>query len=185
MQYLAKQDLAKIFRAAHEAGNPTSQRDHMAMLVGFFTGARISQVLNVRGEDIFERDGKWVIMIRAAKRGNVVTHSLHIDADPAFDMSPLIELAKTKGQSLIFGGLYRSNFNGALKRYAEAAGLHSTYAHSHIFRHSAAMIVFDATKRIGAVSQFLAHRSPSSAFVYLQENDGMMAQEAMDALVLA
>jgi len=180
MQYLAKQDLAKLFRSAHEANT----LHHLAMLVGFFTGARISQVLNVRGEDIFEREGKFVIMIRAAKRGNQVTHSLHVDADPAFDMSPLIALAATKGQSRIFGGLSRQYFNLMLKRYAEAAGIHSSYAHSHVFRHSAAMVVFDATQRIGAVSQFLAHRSPSSAFVYLQENDGMMAQEAMDSLVL-
>ena len=181
MQYLGKQDLAKIFRAAHEM----NLVHHLAMLVGFFTGARISQVLNVRGEDIFEREGKWVIKIRAAKRGDVVTHSLHIDADPAFDMTPLIALAQTKRQSRIFGGLSRQYFNLSLKRYADAAGIHSDFAHSHIFRHSAAMVVFDATKRIGAVSRFLAHRSPSSAFVYLQENDGMLAQDAMDALVLA
>ena len=50
-------------------------------------------------------------MIRAAKRGNVITHSLHADADPAFDMSPLIDLAKTKRQSRIFGGLTRQYFN--------------------------------------------------------------------------
>jgi integrase len=181
MQYLAKQDLAKLFRAAHAANSV----HHLAMLVGFFTGARISQVLNVRGEDIFERDGKFVIKIRAAKRGNAITHSLHIDADPAFDMSPLIELAKTKGLARIFGGLSRQYFNLCLKGYAVAAGIHSDYAHSHVFRHSAAMVVFDATQRIGAVSQFLAHRSPSSAFVYLQENDGLMAQDAMDSLQLA
>ena len=181
MQYLGKADLAKLFRTAYAA----NRTHHQAMLIGFFTGARISQVLNVRGEDIFQREGKWVIMIRAAKRGNVVTHSLHVDDDPAFDMSPLIALAATKGQSRLFGGLSRQYFNLRLKSYAEAAGVHSTFAHSHVFRHSAAMVVFDATQRIGAVSQFLAHRSPSSAFVYLQENDGLMAQDAMDGLVLA
>ena len=181
MQYLEKNDLAKLFQSMY-AGNKTH---HQAALLAFFTGARVSQVLNVRGEDIFEREGKWVIMIRAAKRGNVVTHSLHVDDDPAFDMRPLIALAKTKGQSRIFGGLTRQFFNLRLKQYAQDAGIHSTFAHSHVFRHSAAMVVFDVTKRIGAVSQFLAHRSPSSAFVYLQENDGLMAQEAMDNLQFA
>lgn len=181
MNYLPKQDLAKLIRVAFEE----NKIHHLAMLVGLFTGARISQVLNVRGEDIFERDGKVVIKIRAAKRGNVVTHSLHIDADPAFDMTPLIAIAQVKRQSKIFGGLSRQYFNLKLKAYAGKAGIHSDYAHSHVFRHSAAMIVFDVTKRIGAVSQFLAHRSPSSAFVYLQENDGMLAQEAMDQLQLA
>lgn len=181
MKFLAKPDLAKLFRAAHEA-NTTHQ---LAMLIGFFTGARISQVLNVRGEDVFESDGKWTILICAAKRGNEGTYSLHVDTDAAFDMTPLIALAKSKGQSRIFGGLSRQYFNLSLKRYAETAGLHSSYAHSHVFRHSAAMHIFDTTQRIGAVSKFLLHRSPSSAFVYLQENDGMLAQEAMDSLVLA
>lgn len=181
MLYLGKPDLAKLFRAAHEA----NEIHHLAMLVGFFTGARISQVLNVRGEDIFEKDGRWVIKIRAAKRGDVVIHNLHFDDDAAFDMSPLIELAKAKGQSRLFGGLTRQYFNLKLKDYAGAAGVHSDFAHSHVFRHSAAMIVFDVTGRIGAVSRFLAHRSPSSAFIYLQENDGALAQDAMDSLVLA
>ena len=181
MQYLPKPDLAKLLRATHRA----NKTHHLAILIGVFCGARISQVLNVRGEDIFQRDGKWVIKIRASKRGNVVTHSLHIDADPAFDMTPLIELAQTKRQSRIFGGLSRQYLNLCLKKYADAAGIHSDYAHSHVFRHSAAMIVFDVTKRIGAVSQFLAHRSPSSAFVYLQENDGLLAQDAMDNLNLS
>jgi integrase len=180
VQYLAKHDLAKLFRAAHAV----NKNHWLAMLCGFFTGARISQVLNIRGEDVFELDGKWVIKIRAAKRGNAVTHSLHMDTDPAFDMTPLIELAKTKRQSRIFGGLSRQYFNFCLKHYAEIAGIHSDYAHSHVFRHSAAMVVFDVTKRIGAVSQFLAHRSPSSAFVYLQENDSCLAQQAMDELQL-
>ena len=181
MQYLGKPDLAKLFRAAYAA----NRTHHMAMLVGLFTGARVSQVLNVRGEDIFQKDGKWVILIRAAKKGNAITHSLHLDSDAAFDMSPMIELAQTKRRARIFGGLTRQYLNLRLKEYAEAAGIHSNYAHSHVFRHSAAMIVFDATQRIGAVSQFLAHRSPSSAFIYLQENDGMLAQEAMDNVQFA
>lgn len=182
MQYLPKADLAKLFRAAHLGGN---QLHHLAMLVGFFTGARVSQILNVRGEDIFTLDGKPVIKIRAAKRGDALTHSLHLDTDPAFDMAPLIALAASKGRSRVFGGLTRQYLNLKLKDYAEAAGIHSDYAHSHVFRHSAAMAIFDATGRIGAVSRFLAHRSPSSAFIYLQENDGHLAQAAMDNLNLS
>ncbi len=184
MHYLPKSDLAKLFRAMQTATNPSAPTHHMMALIQFFTGARISQVLRICGEDIMERDGKYVILIRAAKRGNEVTHSLHMADDPAFDMKPLIAMAKVKGQSLLFGTVSRQYYNESLVRYFGTVEIHSMYAHSHVFRHSAAMVVFDATQRIGAVSQFLAHRSPSSAFVYLQENDGMMAQEAMDNLQL-
>ena len=185
MQYLEKSDLSKLFRAMYDAQTPTSRVHHLAAITQFFTGTRVSQLLNIRGEDIFEKDGKWVVLIRAAKRGDIVVRPLHLSADPAEDMSPLIELARVKGRSKIFGGLSRQYFGLALKKYAQVAGIHSTFAHSHIFRHSIAMIVFDATKRIGAVSQFLAHRSPSSAFVYLAENDNHLAQEAVDSLQLA
>lgn len=185
MQYLGKNDLSKVFRAAYEANTPKSQLHHQAMLIAFFCGTRISQVLNVRGEDIFEKDGKYVIMIRAAKRGNAVTHSLHFDDDPAFDMSPLIELARVKGQSKIFGGLTRQFFNLCLKKYGVAAGIHSSYLHSHCLRHSIAILIFDATKRIGSVSQFLGHKSASAAYVYLAENNGLMAQDAVDNISFA
>jgi integrase len=184
MKYLTETDLPKVFRAAHEAKTEKSHLHHMAMLIQLFTGARVSQMLNVRGEDIFQSDGKWVILIRAAKRGNEGTYSLHIVEDPAFDMSPLIALAKTKGLSCLFGGLSRQYYNDTFEKYFAAAGVHSSFAHSHVFRHSAAMIVFAKTQRIGAVSKFLLHKSPSSAFVYLQENDGMLAQDAMDNLQL-
>ena len=181
MQYLPKNDLSKLFRVMHAK----SFIHHQIALLAFFTGTRISQALNVRGEDIFQKDGKWVILIRAAKRGNIVVHSLHVDQDPAFDMTPLISLAATKGQSLVFGGTSRQYFNLRLKHYGELAGIHSSYLHSHVFRHSVAVVIFDKTQRIGAVSQFLGHRSPSSAFVYLKENSGRRAQEAVDSLQLA
>jgi len=181
MQYMGKEDLSKLFRAAYAA----NKIHHLALLTQFYTGTRVSQLLDIRGEDIFEKDGRWVILLRAAKRGNIVIHSLHVDDDPAFDMRPLIELAKTKGQSRIWGGLSRQYLNLCFKKYAEAAGIHSTFAHSHCLRHSVAILIFESTQRIGAVSQFLGHKSPSSAFCYLKENEGSRAQEAVDNLQLA
>jgi integrase len=185
MNYLPESDLAKVFRSAYEAETEKSHLHHMAMLVMYFTGTRVSQMLNLKGEDIFQRDGKWVVRVGAAKRGKVVVRNLHISDDPTVDMTPMIALAATKGLSKLFGGLSRQYYNDVLEKYFVAAGIHSSYAHSHVFRHSAAMTIYKATQRIGAVSEFLGHKSPSSAFVYLQENDGMFAQDAMDNLVLA
>lgn len=185
MQYFTPSETAKLLRVAHKATTPKGQRQHLAMMVMAFTGTRISQMLALKGEDILEKDGRWVILLPAAKRGNAVIRTLRIDTDPAFDMSPLIELSKTRRQSLLFESLSRQYFNEVMAKYCDEAGLHSSYAHSHVFRHSAAMVIFDATQRIGAVSEFLGHRSPASAFVYLRENDGMLAQDAMDNLQLA
>ncbi len=181
MQYLEAKDLAKLFRAAHVQ----NKTHHLAMLVGFFTGARISQVLRLRGEDIFEVNGKTVIKIHAAKRGFERLHNLHFDADPAFDMSPLIAMAKRKPTALLFGGLSRQYLNKCLQeKYCPAAGIHSDFGHSHVFRHSAAMQIWDATQRLGTISYYLHHKSPATATCYLAESDGRLAQAAMDGVQL-
>jgi integrase len=180
MQYLGKEDLSKLFRTMHAA----NKMHHLAALTQFFTGTRVSQLLDIRGEDVFEKDGKYVVLIRAAKRGNVVVQSLHVDIDAAFDMTPLIEIAKVKGRSRIFGSLSRQYYNLCLKRYAEAAGIHSAFAHSHVFRHSIAIEIYAATQRIGAITQFLGHKSSTAAMCYLAENDGKLGQEAVDNLQL-
>jgi integrase len=181
MEYLEHKDLAKLFRAAYAA----NKLHHLAMLTAFFTGARVSQVLRLRGEDIFEANGRVVIKVHAAKRGNQLLHTLHRDELPEFDMTPLIELAKTKPLARLFGGLTRQYLNLCLKKYCASVGIHSDFGHSHVFRHSAAMTIWDATTRLGAISHFLQHKSPATACIYLAESDGRHAQAAMDNLRLA
>lgn len=176
MQYLQTGDLGKLFRAMYTA----NRQHHIVALTGFYTGARISQVLRLRGEDIFQVEGKWVIKIHAAKRGLERTHTLHIDVSPEFDMSPLLELAATRRTSLLFGGLSRQYFNLCLKKYCASVGIHTDFGHSHVMRHSAAMQIWDATQRLGTISYFLQHRSPATACCYLAESDGRLAQAAMD-----
>lgn len=181
MNYLEKPDLAKLFRVAYSA----NRVHHLVALTGFFTGARIAQILRLRGQDIFQVNGRWVVKISAAKRGRELLHNLHIDAEhPEFDMTPLIELAQQKPLAFLFGGLSREYFNLVLKKYCAKAGIHTDFGHSHIFRHSAAMVIWDATQRPGAISHFLQHRSPGTAMFYLAENDGRAAQAAMDAVNL-
>jgi|SRR5208282_5118328 len=182
LEYLEPKDLARIFRAFHET---ESQRHHMAALTAFFTSARISQVLALRGTDVFELGGKVVIKVGSAKRGHNGTYELYVHSDPAFDMTPLVEMAKRAGSNQIFGGLTRQYFDIVIKRCSERAGIHESYAHSHMFRHSMAMVIMLHSTRVGAVSQFLLHRSAASAFPYLAENDGRYAQAAVNALQFA
>ena len=181
MEYLNHDELSRLFRVIH-AENKTH---HMACLVAFWTGARVSQVLRLQGQDIFESKGKIVIKIHAAKRGNARLHALHVDADPAFDLSPLIDLAKRRPNSLLFAGLSRQYLNLRLKSYCAEAGIHTDAGHMHVFRHSIAISIWNATQSLGAISEFLQHRSAGSALVYLKERDGVLAQTAVDGIQLA
>jgi integrase len=181
MQYLEPNDLAKLFRVMYD----TNRNHWLVALTQFFTGARIEQVLSLKGEDIFEVNGRMVIKIHARKRGNDGFKTIHLDADPTFDMSPLLALAKTRPNAVLFGGLSRQYFNQVLKKYCAAAGIHSDFGHSHVFRHSAAMVIWNATTKLGTISHFLQHASPATACFYLAEADGKAAQEAMDNLQFA
>jgi integrase len=180
MRYLSKPEIARLLKVAY-AENRTH---HLAMLTCFWTGARVSQTLALRGVDVFESAGVVKIKVYRAKRGKDVFPQLHVDESPEFDMSPLVELAKTRGTGKLFGSLSRQYFDVVLKRYGRLAGLHKDFCHSHVFRHSIAMEIWDATHRLGAITTFLAHKSPNSALQYLSENDGMLAQAAVNAIRL-
>lgn len=184
MEYLEMNDLKKLILAIYEASKTSdaAKADHMIALLQFTTGARISQVVELKGEDITTVNDKIVVKIHARKRGDSDFKDLRFDTNPAFDLSPLVALAAKRGTSMLFGKSHRSNFNTRLKVYCEAAGLHSDFGHSHVFRHSAAMKIYDETQRLGAVSSFLQHRSPATACCYLKENDGKRAQAVMNAV---
>ena len=185
MHSLEIPEIAKLLRALRERKDPQSQIHHLAALTLFVTGTRVGQLRQIRGEDIFQKDGQWVVWLRSAKRGNERIRNLRIDADPAFDMTPLIEIAKLRGTSLIFGTLTRQYLNKILKEAAAAAGIHTAFGHTHIFRHSVAMAIWKQTLRLGAITEFLGHRSATTALCYLKENDNRLGQSAVDALVLA
>jgi site-specific recombinase XerD len=105
-----------------------------------------------------------------------------VSPNPALDMRDIVELAKQRGTSALFGGLSRQYLHTLIKRFAKAAGLHTDMVHAHTIPHSAAMRVYEKTQRIGAVSGFLCHSDPSAAYTYVQENDGQLADNAIAAV---
>lgn len=187
MHYLEEADLAKLFRATYAKAQESEvgRRYHLVALTCFFTGARISQVAGLKSEDLIFTNGRHTLMVAAKKRGAADMHAIHEDTDAAFDMSPLVDLAQSKPTfARLFGNLDRSNFRKWLQDRCAEAGIHSGYGHPHMFRHSAAMQIWKVTQRPGAIQKFLQHKSPVTALFYLAENDGKMAQAAMDAVQL-
>lgn len=176
MEYMSKQEVAKVLEVAMHA----NRDHHLAILLAYATGARVSQVLTLTGTDVYAAELK--IKIHAVKRGRSRFFRLHQDNDnPIWDLTPLVYLATRRGAGLLFGSLTRQYLDLCFKRYGRAAGVHVDLCHMHCLRHSIAMQIWDNTHRLGAISTFLCHRDPSSAFQYLQENDGLLADEAVEA----
>lgn len=93
------------------------------MLVGFLHGLRVSETLAIRGADI--ADGK--LAVKRLKKSRPTLHALRVDADPLFDESPLIELARSNSGTLFSWS--RQYMDRMIKQYAAFAGLHPDKAH--------------------------------------------------------
>lgn len=118
-----------------------------------------------------------------AKRGFSRTFPVIPSLDPIRDMTPLVELAKTRGSCLLFGGLDRHYLHRCLKKYAQIAGLHSEMVHCHTLRHSTAMRIWEKTQRPGAITGYLCHTDQTSVNPYLREHDASLGEDVMTAVL--
>jgi integrase len=173
MHYMTKQEIKLLLAVAYQS----NRTHHLVLLLGYATGARISQVLELTGTDVYAAEMR--IKIHGKKRGKSRFHKLHEDSEPMFDLSPLVDLAALRGPGKLFGGLTRQYMDLMLKKYGRLVGIHKDLCHFHVMRHSIAMVIWDATQRPGAITTFLGHKDPSSAYQYLAENDGILAEQAV------
>lgn len=170
MHYLNKDELRQLFQIAHDR----NRMHHLAMCVGLWHGARVSEVVAIKGEDIFNGQ----LSIRRLKRSLPTVQPIRRDADPLFDESPLIGLAKLNPKDRIFKFSAR-RCDQFIKRYAELAGINPDKAHFHALKHSTAMLLWDATGNLGQIQNYLGHRAASSTLIYLAEADSRKAQMAL------
>lgn len=183
MEYLHETEINALLRVAYE----TNREHHLALLTMYATGTRVSQCLRLRGIDVYSDPvtGENRIRLPRAKRGTSRSYRIIASSDPIRDLTPLIQLAKIRGASALFGGLTRHYLHVVIKRYAELAGLHSEMVHCHTIRHSTAMRIWEKTQRPGAITGYLCHSDGASVYQYLRENDASMGDDAMAAILTA
>ena len=181
MEFLQQQEVGALMQAAYEYGN---QEAHLCLLVMYSSGTRVSQALKLKGIDIISdpSTGGQRIRIGGAKHGRTRSFRLMTSPNPAFDMTPIIELAKSRGTSNLFGGLSRCYLHVLIKKFAALAGLHTAMVSCHRLRHSTAMRIYEKTQRIGCVSAYLCHAAPETAYVYVAEGDSQIGDETMTAV---
>ena len=176
MQYFDRDELRQLFQVAYDR----NRNHHLAMLVGLWHGARVSEVVAMMGADVFNAQ----LRIERLKRSLPTVQPIHRDADPLFDETPLLELArKNPGKARLFKFSAR-RCDQFVKRYAELAGIHPDKAHFHSLKHSCAMLLWDATGSLGQIQNYLGHRAASSTLIYLAESDARKAQSALAGIQL-
>lgn len=175
MEYLDREELRRLLSVAYER----NKLHHLALLVGLWHGARVSEIVSLKGTDIV--DGK--ISIQRLKRSLSTCQPLHFDKDKIFDESPLIALAEQRGTQELFQ-FSRQRVDQFIKKYAEMAGIHPSKAHAHALKHSCAMLIWDATQSLGMIQGYLGHKRASSTMCYLVESDKRKAEKAIAGIKL-
>lgn len=130
-----------------------------ASLFSCLTGLRISDILNLRWEDIhFSPDQGCCIRIRTQKTRSIAILPLSDEA---------VELCGSNTSSgIVFKGLKRSMSNHPLKKWIRQAGItkHITF---HSFRHTYATLQIAAGTDIYTVSKMLTHKNVVTTQIYV------------------
>ena len=170
--------LVFLVRSKAEGGNVIAKRDYALLLLYLITGMRRSEVINLRGRDVEERDG--ILIIRCKVKGSdYIEREVRDSAarDALFDYLTTSGRAKAlKTDSPLWTRHDRAGKSGAtltshafahnLKLYAKGAGL--SQIHIHQMRHTFARIVADETGSIVETQDALGHRHVSTTRVYVQ-----------------
>lgn len=160
------------------SGNIIAKRDYALLLFYLITGMRRSEVINLRGRDVEERDGFLIIKCKV-KGSDYVEREVR---DPAV-RDALIDYLSTSGRAKALktnsplwtrhdragkpgAALTSHAFAHNLKLYARGAGV--SKIHIHQMRHTFARIVADETGSIVETQDALGHRHVSTTRVYVQ-----------------
>ena len=176
MHYLTKDELRRLFTVAYNH----NRRYHLALVTALWHGMRVSELNNLRGTDV-TADG--CLIVRRLKGSHTTLQPIRRDADPTFDESPILALARERRGLRLFE-VSRQHFDRLIKAYGAEAGIHPDKCHMHVLKHSVALLLWDATNSLGVVQSFLGHRAASSTLVYLYEADARKAHAALAGVTL-
>lgn len=128
-----------------------------ASMFGLFTGLRLSDLLQLRWENI-ERspDGGYCIRLCTEKTDTEATLPVSDEA---------LKYCGERGEGLIFKGFRRSMAQQPFKKWVKAAGIEKKLSF-HCLRHSFATILISLGIDVYVVSKMLTHRSVRTTQIY-------------------
>ena len=157
--YLTPEEVHKLIDAA---GN---ERDQLLLRVLWETGARVSEAIKIRLEDV-GRDGIRVLGKGNAERVVFVQDGL---------VSSILFHAQENGlnrEDFLFmsrrgGHISKQRADQVIKRAAKKARLHRN-VHAHLFRHGYAINFLNCSGRLDALQEQLGHRDINTTRIYLR-----------------
>jgi integrase len=139
----------------------------LMILVAFYHGLRVSEVINLRGKDI--QHGR--VVAKRLKGSDTTVQEYMEHPDPDLDESMgLRELAKIAAPNQRLFPLTRSGVAKLMKRAGARAGIDPLKLHPHVLKHTCAMVGIESMK-INELQRYLGHKSLSSTGKYTKVSD--------------
>jgi integrase/recombinase XerD len=173
---LSVEEVTKLVEAAKDPSVPITLRDYLLLELLYSTGARVSEVVGINLQDIYEStigdESIWVLKLRG-KGGKERIVPLGSYAKSAIDdylVRCRPSLLKRVNESALFLNVRGTRLSRVsaweiVKRAAVKSGLTSRVT-PHIFRHSYATHLLDGGADIRVVQELLGHASVTTTQIY-------------------
>ena len=170
---LTKDELKRLLSAVSERSNTdepsavygglTADRKRLMLLVGYWHGLRVSELINLRVKDI--RGG--YLSVRRLKKSLPTIHPFVSSTDPELDEAEGLNAlaAKLKSNDKLFN-ITRFGVYKLMQRAGVRAGLPPHKCHPHVLKHSIAMTMKRMGKDVKQVQVYLGHVEGKNTLVY-------------------
>lgn len=160
MKSLSREQLKALMLAIP---NP---RFRLMILVGFWHGLRVSELVSLRGRQI--QDG--FLSVKRLKRSKKTIQPLVFNTDPVFDeLTPLTELCKTIGDDELLFPMTRDGVLKLMKRAGKVAGVPVHLCHPHALKHTIAMTMMRSKKKnVKEIQEYLGHVEGKNTMKYFE-----------------
>ncbi|RDD52700.1 recombinase XerC [Nanoarchaeota archaeon NZ13-N] len=149
-KYITFEEFQNILRVVKK------RRDKLILLMLFYTGMRVSELVNLKKEDIMLKEGFIKVYGKGGKE--------RIVPIPNFLIKELEEYLKEVKEEKIFN-ISTRQIERLVKKYAEKAGIKKKVT-PHVFRHSLATLLLTNGIDIRYIQEILGHSSLSITQIY-------------------
>jgi site-specific recombinase XerD len=184
--FLSREHIEAIL-AAPDTGTWTGQRDHIMLATLYNTGARVSELIDMRVSDLVLGPTSWVRIHGKGRK----ERSVPLWPDTAKDLKRWLRQYPRAPQEPLFPGrsgapLTRIGFTDRLKLATQIASrqfpeLVRRRIFPHLVRHSVAMHMLQSGVPDTVIALWLGHESPATTHRYV-EADLQMKERALKAL---
>lgn len=166
--FLTKEELDKLFKAAKECRNPV--RNYCMLMMIYHHGLRVSECTGMYLSDV-DLDSETVFVRRL--KGSLSTHQPIVGTEMRAIRAWLRERSSTNaGSKYLFTGphgqLTRFTLNRILNVIGEQAGLGVHYPHA--LRHSCGYYLANSGQSTRLIQDYLGHKSPTNTAKYTRTN---------------